>query len=77
MAAESEMDLLPNYLIASTPELLRELMLENNLRLGSLIKYQDINQLLDGSFICWYYEKSTDFNSLMKRVRALTNDKKK
>lgn len=54
---ESKITLVPNYLKASSPENLRALMLQNNQRLNSFIKYQDISELSDGSFICWYYEE--------------------
>ena len=54
---ETKISNIPNFLKASTPEKLRELMLFNNLRLKSFIKYQDISELSDGSFICWYYEE--------------------
>ncbi len=53
---EAKLTLVPTYLKASTPELLRESMLMNNLRLNQWVQYQDIRQLNDGSFICWYYE---------------------
>jgi hypothetical protein len=52
-----ELNLVPNYLTAPTREALRESMLLNNIRLVSFVKYQDISELKDGSFICWYYEK--------------------
>ena len=54
---ETKISNIPNFIKASTPEQLRELMLLNNLRLKSFIKYQDISELSDGSFICWYYEE--------------------
>lgn len=65
MATEAEMSLLPNYLKGATPDLLRVSMLENNLRLKAFIQYQDIRELKDGSWICWYYEKSIDFENVM------------
>lgn len=55
--SEAKLTLVPHYLKASSPDLLLEEMLSNNVRLGSQIKYQDINELKDGSFICWYYEE--------------------
>lgn len=54
---ETKFTLIPNYLKASSPENLRALMLENNQRLNSFISYQDISELADGSFICWFYEE--------------------
>lgn len=74
MATEAQKDLLPSYLKASTPDLLRALMLENNLRLQSFVVYQDIQELKDGSWICWYYENAPEFKSItkmlsMKRVK--------
>jgi hypothetical protein len=70
MATESEKDLLPNYLKASTPELLRALMLENNLRLHSFVRYQDMQELKDGSWICWFYENAPEFKSIAKMLSA-------
>jgi hypothetical protein len=54
---ETKLNQVPNFLTASTPALLRELMFKNNLEKQSFIKYQDISQLADGSFICWYYDE--------------------
>ena len=56
---------IPNYLIAKTPDLLRELMLQNNLRTNKHIIYQDISELKNGSFICWYYDE-VNLDALLK-----------
>ena len=55
---------IPNFLIAQTPVLLRESMLQNNLKLKKQIVYQDISELKDGSFICWYYDE-IDLDALL------------
>jgi hypothetical protein len=65
LASESKMGMVPHFLKASSPELLQAAMLENNLSMKSQVKYQDINQLKDGSFICWYY-KEIDIYALIK-----------
>ncbi len=65
----SESDLLnvPNYITASSPEKLRVKMVENNYRMGMEVKYQDIVQLSNGSFIAWFYEKyNLDINKPMR-----------
>lgn len=59
---------LPNYLTASTPELLRGEMLKNNLRLKAEVKYQDMQELKNGSWICWYYDESPEFEQVMRLV---------
>ncbi len=55
--SETKTNLVPNYIKASTPELLRESMLLNNLRMKSFVAYQDIQQILDGSWVAWYFEE--------------------
>jgi hypothetical protein len=45
-------------------------MLENNLRLGAFVKYQDIYQDKSGQWVAWYYE---DFNLegiLSKKIKG-------
>jgi hypothetical protein len=69
VGTESSSELVPNYLKASTPELLRESMFLNNLRLRQQVKYQDIQELKDGSWICWYYEKIELFDRINKKVK--------
>ena len=61
VGTEAKSNLVPNYLKASNPELLRGKMLENNLIKGLFIKYQDIQELKDGSWICWYYDEINFF----------------
>lgn len=61
---ESNLGNIPNFVRASSPDLLREAMLENNLRLKSEVKYQDIEELSDGSWIAWYYESIDYFYKL-------------
>jgi hypothetical protein len=65
--SEAKFTLIPNYLKASSPEKLRALMLETNQRLNSFVKYQDISELSDGSFVCWYYEE-INIEALLARV---------
>jgi hypothetical protein len=52
---ETNLAVVPNFIKASTPDLLRELMLINNLKMKSEIKYFDI-QFVNGTWIAWYYE---------------------
>lgn len=54
---EVKNNLIPAFIKAQTPDLLRESMLLNNLRLKGFVTYQDIAQLKDGSWIAWYYEE--------------------
>lgn len=56
MDNEAKSTLIPNFLKASTPDLLRESMLSNNISKNKFIRYQDIQELKDGSWICWYYD---------------------
>jgi len=65
---EAKSNLVPNYLKASSPELLRGAMLENNLIKKMFITYQDINELKDGSWICWYYD-TIDFFAQIKKAK--------
>jgi hypothetical protein len=60
---EAKATLVPMYLKASTPDLLRESMLLNNLTLKKEIKYQDI-QFVDGSWYAWFYEEVDVFKKL-------------
>jgi hypothetical protein len=66
---EQKLTLIPNYLIAKTPELLRASMLNNNLQKNIKFDYQDISELKNGSFICWYYEE-IDLDKLLKRAKG-------
>lgn len=56
LGTETDMGVVPNFVKATTPELLRESMLMNNLRLKSEVKYFDI-QFANGSWFAWYYDK--------------------
>lgn len=58
MASEASQLFMPNYVLADSPDLLRARMLEVNLRLGSQVTYQDIDQTSDGKWIAWYYEEA-------------------
>lgn len=65
---EARSNLVPNYLKASSPDLLRDKMLENNLIKKMFISYQDIQELKDGSWICWYYD-TIDFYANIKKAK--------
>lgn len=65
---------IPNFLKAKTPEKLRELMLQNNLTKHKEFKYQDISELKDGSFICWYYDE-INLDNLIKTAGVDKNKK--
>lgn len=69
LASESKMTLVPHFLKATSPELLQERMLENNLLEKKEIRYQDIQQLNDGSWICWYY-KEIDLITKFTKAKA-------
>lgn len=63
---ESKMNLVPTYLKASSPDLLKDAMLENNLILKKEIKYQDI-QFVNGSWFAWYYLEIDIVKSIMQK----------
>lgn len=56
---------IPNYLIASTPELLREKMLEKNIVSGMDIRFFDI-QFDNKNWVCWFYEVY-DLNKVLSK----------
>lgn len=65
---------LPNYLKASTPELLRELMLNKIMETGLDIKFFNIQ--FDGkNWISWHYE-SIDFDFLLARIKSMKSKDK-
>jgi len=56
IGTETNLGVVPNFIKASSPDLLREAMLLNNLKLQSEIKYQNI-QFADGYWYAWFYEQ--------------------
>lgn len=62
---ETKLEVVPNFIKASSPDLLREAMFLNNLRLKSEIKYQDIQQSKDGTWYAWFYDE-VDYYSKIK-----------
>jgi hypothetical protein len=64
---------LPNFIIASNPEALKQAMFENNSRLGAEVKYEFISQITvgknQGKFIAWFYEKVNIDPVIKKRNR--------
>ncbi len=68
MGTETDKSVVPSFIKASSPDLLREAMLLNNLKLQSEIKYQDI-QFSDGYWYAWFYEK-VDILSKIKTKKA-------
>lgn len=63
IGTETNLGVVPNFIKAASPDLLREAMLLNNLRLGSEIKYQDL-QFANGYWFAWYYEKVDYFDKI-------------
>ena len=60
---------IPNYLSASTPELLRELMLEKNISSGLDILFFDITY--DGkNWVCWFYEAVDTMKILTTKIKT-------
>ena len=60
---------IPNYLMASAPELLRDLMLEKNISSGLDIKFFDIS--FDGkNWVCWFYEAVDTMQILTTKTKA-------
>lgn len=59
-------NLIPNYLRARSPERLRSLMMQKNLKDKTFYKYFDISSYKDKNnklfFIAWYYEKLEAFD---------------
>lgn len=68
VGTETNLGVVPNFVKASSANLLREAMLLNNLRLLSEIKYQDI-QFANGTWYAWYYEK-IDYYDRLKPKKA-------
>lgn len=56
LGTETKSSLVPTYLKASSPDLLIDAMLENNLILKKEIRYQDI-QFVNGFWFAWYYNE--------------------
>ena len=69
LGAVTSKNLVPNFVKAASPGLLREAMFENNLRLQSEIIYQDIQKADDGFWYAWFYEKFDGF-SLISKARS-------
>jgi len=57
MGPEARANLVPNFIRAKSPLQLRGLMLENNIKSGLQITYQDINLASDGYWYAWFYEE--------------------
>ena len=51
---EARANLIPSYLLASSPQGLRLAMLRNNARMGAFVRYFDIQQW-NGKWIAWFY----------------------
>ena len=77
MGYEATFDLVPQYLKAQSPELLRAAMLELNLKMNAFVRYQDIQELKDGSWICWYYAKDDLLNKVVDIVKKQRLEKSK
>lgn len=57
--SEVRATLIPNFLRASSPQGLRRAMLSNNARLGAMVQYFSIQQVVEKQrtyWIAWYYE---------------------
>ncbi len=50
---------IPSHLVASSPRGLERKMRDLNDKKKVVHRYFDFNQLLDGTFICWYYNEKT------------------
>jgi hypothetical protein len=68
VGTETNLGVVPNFIKASSPDLLREAMLLNNLKLKSEIKYQDL-QFANGYWYAWFYEQ-VDFWDKIKPKKA-------
>jgi hypothetical protein len=49
----STLSTIPNVLVSETPEGLRQLMLENNIRMDAWVNYRWV-QFVDGKWYAWY-----------------------
>ncbi len=68
LGTETNMGVVPHFIKASSPDLLREAMLSNNLNLKSEIQYQDI-QFADGYWYAWFYQKVDYFDQIKKNIK--------
>lgn len=50
---------IPNYISAGSPQGLRRLMLQNNLKYGKQYNYFDI-QFVNGKWFVWFFEKEDE-----------------
>jgi hypothetical protein len=50
---------IPNYIVASSPQGLRRLMLKNNIRLGGFVSYYQIT-FAEGKWFAWFLEDVQD-----------------
>lgn len=64
---------IPMYIKASSPDLLRERMLQNSLLLKADIKYFDI-QFTNGEWFVWFYEQ-IDLMNLLKKTNERISKK--
>jgi hypothetical protein len=53
--SETPITSIPTFLSAATPEELRRLMLETNIKHSTVFKYFDIKQALDKKWYAWYF----------------------
>lgn len=60
---------IPNFIAASSPKLLRRLMIKTNAKHGTTIQYFDI-QSVDGKWYAWFYLSVTT-----ETIKELTNEK--
>lgn len=62
--SEVKSNLVPAFIRSSSPEQLKQKMLENNIRLKAFINYFSIQQTDKGDWIAWYYEESDEWKIL-------------
>jgi len=70
LGTETKISMVPNFLKAPSPELLREEMFFNNVRMKSEVKYFDIQQDKSGFWFAWFYEEIDPFSKIKpKKVK--------
>lgn len=63
------LDVIPNFIVASSPQGLRRLMRLNNLKLGGFVRYFDIQQDKSGKWYAWYHnDLKTEIQDLEKEL---------
>jgi hypothetical protein len=68
LGTETNSNLVPNFIQAASPKLLRDAMLEKNISLQKQVSYFDIQQTKDGQWIAWYYDHF-DMFQLIKQAK--------